>query len=143
MKKIGELEIIKTGGLPSPTKWTRTPQPPLPPLPREWTALLFLKLKAIFLNRWTTQFHSPTDVDLAKQEWAKGLSGFSADEIERALDACRTSQRDWPPSIGQFRELARPRAAPCHKPFQRALPPPAPRPEIVSAALAKMRESLG
>lgn len=39
-------------------------------------------------------------------EWAQELAGYSAAEIHRGLDACRT--RIWPPTLPEFAALCRP-----------------------------------
>ncbi len=74
-------------------------------------------------------------------EWSQALAGLSPDEIKRALESCRQDE-EWPPSIAMFLKLARPEQAPYHKPFQRALPRPPAKPQVVNAEIQKMREAL-
>ena len=96
------MQHIKTLASPSPTRSTEKAKPQLS---ANWVDALFAKLQAIFLSRWTGQFKTEAQVDMAKQEWAQGLSGLSGDQVGRALSYCR-EHLDWPPSIAEFRRAA-------------------------------------
>lgn len=93
------------------------------------------------MNRWTRQFQTERDVDLAKEEWGLGLAGVSAKEIKRGLAACRT-ELDWPPSIAAFRRACKGgSAAACHRAFK-ALPKPKANPVLAGMAIEGMRAAL-
>lgn len=51
---------------------------------------------------------------LAKQEWAKGLDDLTNEEIARGLDKCRRTL-EWPPSIAEFRNFAKPKTYAYHQ----------------------------
>lgn len=108
-------------------------------MPDVWISSLFSKIKAIFGNKWIDRFHSEADIALAREEWAKGLRGMTAEQISAALDICRT-EMTWPPdSPGQFRSLGIVKLAPCHRIVARKLPRPQGDPEAARLELKRMR----
>jgi len=64
-------------------------------------ALLFAKFKAIWGQRWTTQFQTAESLDLTRAEWADAIGTLSAEELRRGITTCRDSLQ-WPPSIAEF-----------------------------------------
>ena len=112
-----------------------------------WVDSIFKKMHGIYLNKWTSQFHSESDVDIARGEWAEGLAGMTGDQIKLALDKCR-KEFVWAPSIAEFRSAGmggsslpeQNRAA--YKAFSR-LPSPMVDPEVKRAAMSIIKEMIG
>lgn len=75
------------------------------PLPDEWVRRLFQKLSArygtLFSDRYAGVPH-----EVLVREWACELAGYSAQELQRGLDALRANK--FPPSLPEFLELCRP-----------------------------------
>lgn len=108
---------------------------------------LFARMQAIYAHRWSSQF--PEDADgyaVMVREWAVQLAGLDYDEIRNGLDRLhqRSSNRYWPPTPIEFRELCRPHRQPYERPEfqQRALPQPA-DPEVGRSFLSSIRQQLG
>lgn len=84
------------------------------PLPGSWAERIFMRLHGRFGNPFFDKFRvgkmtaSGDDVGIenAKQVWADELSGYSASEIKRGLDA----QYTYPPSCDEFKISCRPQA---------------------------------
>jgi hypothetical protein len=79
---------------------------------RKWVVALFTKLRAIYPKKFMEQYQGNNQLDieqlmeLSMNEWAQGLSGLSGDDVKRALDHCRDNLA-WPPSIAEFRQIAK------------------------------------
>lgn len=50
---------------------------------------------------WRSQFKSDAFLALAKNEWQKGVGGFTENIMELAIDLCRNT-RELPPTLPQF-----------------------------------------
>lgn len=74
-----------------------------------------------FGHKWTSNYGTAPN-----QSWIDGLADMTVDDLRNGLSNLRGWQDDegWPPTLLQFRELCRPRAAPAHAAYQ---PLPAPR----------------
>lgn len=57
--------------------------------------------QTIYLKKWTDNFPSIEILDLAIEQWRKGLSGIDNKLIEKAVDYCRINLI-WPPSIAEL-----------------------------------------
>lgn len=66
---------------------------------------LFARLGAFYGARFADMWRDADPVEL-KRIWAEELAGFTAEEIARGIDGCRT--RDWPPTLPEFLKLCRP-----------------------------------
>lgn len=78
---------------------------PSDPLPLRWTAELMKRLRALYGTKFD-QAWSNLDPKEIPTLWAEALAGFTGEEIAAGLTACR--DREWPPTIPEFRRLARP-----------------------------------
>ena len=68
--------------------------------------------------------------------WRTGLEGFSGEQIGAGLKRCLDAHPDWPPTLGQFRQLCRPPAIPAsHRPYLVDKRPRAPIDPAVKAGL--------
>ena len=76
-------------------------------LPVEWIQALFTKLKAIWGEKWTKNI-SDDVLAIAIEEWRESLAGLTGEDIKYALNIAR-NQLEWPPSIAEFRNLAKAR----------------------------------
>lgn len=66
---------------------------------------VFARMAAFYGSRFADMWRDIDPVEL-KRTWAEELAGFSADELARGIDGCRT--RDWPPTLPEFLRLCRP-----------------------------------
>ncbi len=105
-------------------------------------AALFKKFTAIYLQRWTDQFRSADDLSVAMSEWGQGLADLSGDEIKCGIAACRAALA-WPPTIAEFRGLARKNVSlgAAYRVYRPALPKPVNR-ELAARELSKIRAVL-
>ncbi len=71
---------------------------------------LFAQLTVIYPYKFAGQFNDAAVLPIAKSEWGKGLRDLTQEQIERGLHLCRTCERDWPPSISEFRKMCLPTA---------------------------------
>lgn len=58
-----------------------------------------------FTDQW-----GAADTDALIAHWSEQLAGYSGNELKRGLDAL--SQRDWPPTLPEFKRMCRPRVDP-------------------------------
>ncbi len=62
---------------------------------------LFLMFQTSYLSKWTSNFTSNEMIEIAIEQWRKGLAGIPNQYIEQAMDYCRINL-EWPPSIAEF-----------------------------------------
>lgn len=74
-------------------------------LPESWVERLFLRFSAMYGSKFADLWRG-CDLTSVKGLWAEELAGYSADEIKRGIDCCKT--RDWPPTLPEFLKLCRP-----------------------------------
>lgn len=67
---------------------------------------MFFRLAAQFTHKFTSAATTPMAQALIESEWALGLRGLTADQIRHGVDRTRTKIDGWPPSIGEFINLA-------------------------------------
>ncbi len=106
--------------------------------------LLFMRMLAIYGTAWLSQFPNEPVLDLAKREWEIGIdkAGFDEDALQRGVEKCRQSKKNFPPSLPLFLSWCEPeRVAACHRRFA-ALPKPKPNPDLVKSSIAEMRRVL-
>ena len=77
-------------------------------LPESWITSLFNRLSAMYGNRFTDMWRG-IDHDMIKKTWAEALVRFSPDSLKHALEACL--DRQYPPTLPEFIDLCRARAA--------------------------------
>lgn len=96
-------------------------------LPSAWVDRLFEKLSLVYGQRFLG-LYAGLNLDAVKADWADELAGFqqSPNAIRHGLE---NLPADHPPTVLQFRDLCR--KAPQFLP--KALPEPAPNPEIAKA----------
>lgn len=105
-------------------------------LPRSWVDRLFEKLTLVygrdFLDRWRD-----LDMDAVKADWAHELAGFK-DHPEMLQYALQHLPAGFPPTVLQFREIARK----CPPPKFQPLPAPAVDPAKVRELLDGVRRRM-
>lgn len=74
-------------------------------LPDEWAERLFQRLENFYGAKWVDSLGGISR-ERVKQAWAEELAGYSAMEIKRGLDGCKT--RQWPPTLPEFLMACRP-----------------------------------
>jgi hypothetical protein len=67
-------------------------------LPDHWVAGIFKKFQVRYGHKWTSGISGIEQ--LAVQEWAKGLAGFTGEQIATGLEYWTG---DWPPSMDEFK----------------------------------------
>ena len=77
----------------------------IPSLPTSWMDRLFQRLSVMygskFLDMWANM-----DIQEVKRAWGEDLAGYTADELKRGLEWCKTQA--WPPTLPQFMTACRP-----------------------------------
>lgn len=100
--------------------------------PVSWVDALFSKFAVLYGNKFTSQY-AGADMEALRNEWVRQLDGF-----ENHQDALRYAMNnlpaDWPPTVLEFKQLAR-RAPP---PEFKALPAPKADPKRVAEAMSQM-----
>ena len=83
---------------------------------------VYARLKTIFAGKYKTTFPTEKAEIGSKLEWSKDITKFSKEELERGLEALKSSDIGWP-DIKSLLNLCKPiKTDPSHKLFQ--LPPP-------------------
>lgn len=82
-----------------------TSQANVPALPDAWAERIFQRMENFYLAKWVDSFGS-IPRERVKQAWAEELAEYTADEIKRGLESCRT--RQWPPTLPEFLLMCRP-----------------------------------
>ena len=85
-------------------------------LPRAMVATLQDRFAAMYGSRFQSLIRSPREADIWSETWAAGLAGVGPQELRRGYDACLVDHPDWPPTLGQFRELCIRKPHPSHVP---------------------------
>lgn len=78
-------------------------------LPEAWVERLFERMLLEYGKRFADQW-AQADMDKLIAYWSQELAGYSGNELKRGLDAL--SQRDWPPTLPEFKRMCRPRVDP-------------------------------
>ena len=60
-----------------------------------------------YSHKWTSQFSDDDFIDDAKKIWAMDLSGLTPDQIKQGLDMTAAEYPEWPPTVGQFKQLCK------------------------------------
>lgn len=77
----------------------------LPALPSAWIKRLFTRLATMYGNKFLDMWKG-LDLQAVKQAWAEDLYGYTADELKRGLEWCKT--QSWPPTLPEFMTACRP-----------------------------------
>lgn len=77
----------------------------LPALPSAWIDRLWQRFLVMYGNKFADMWRD-LDPDAVKQAWAEDLAGYTADELKRGLEWCKT--QSWPPTLPQFMTACRP-----------------------------------
>lgn len=77
----------------------------VPALPEEWIERIFQRMENFYLSLWKDRF-GEIPRERVKRAWAEELAGYSATEIKRGLDVCRTMK--FPPTLPEFMNACRP-----------------------------------
>ena len=96
---------------------------------------MFARFAASYGNKVTSMWGDCPQADVL-DAWQTGLSGLSGEQIKAGLNRTLDSYPDWPPTLGQFRQLCRPPAVPAaHRLY---LVDKSPRPPIDPKVKAKI-----
>jgi len=110
-----------------------------------WTSALFKRFQAIYGHKFTSSIEGIEDV--ATQEWANGMAGITGEQIKNGLASCAKralyqGDKDWPPTLAEFRSMCIPEKIPAaHRDFKQ-LPKPPQDKDKVALAIEAMRKKL-
>lgn len=76
-------------------------------LPLEWVDRIFMRLESIYGDKWKELLPNEGKKQLYQKIWSTGLSGLKATEIQKALDACRSGDKYYPPTHIEFYHYAK------------------------------------
>lgn len=66
-------------------------------------------MTGIYGHKWISSYGvEPSDT------WARGLRGFTNDELAHGIRRCLDREDPWPPTLPEFRQLCRPRRETYH-----------------------------
>jgi len=77
----------------------------LPALPSAWIDRIWQRFLMMYGNKFADMWRD-LDPNAVKRAWAEDLNGYSADEIKRGLEWCKT--QSWPPTLPDFMTSCRP-----------------------------------
>ena len=67
--------------------------------------MLFAKMSAIWMQKWTNNLTDEKILELALLEWENVLSKLTNEQITMAIEACKNTLA-FPPSISEFKKYA-------------------------------------
>lgn len=76
-----------------------------PALPSAWIDRLWQRFIVMYGSKFADMWRD-LPVDEVKQAWGEDLAGYTADELKRGLEWCKT--QSWPPTLPQFMTACRP-----------------------------------
>ena len=74
-------------------------------LPDEWSERIFMRMENFYGAKWVNSLGG-IERERVREAWGEELFGFSANEISRGIEACRSLS--WPPTLPEFMMLCRP-----------------------------------
>lgn len=77
----------------------------LPALPSAWIDRIWQRFFMMYGNKFADMWRG-LEPDAVKRAWAEDLAGYSAEEIKRGIDWCKS--QDWPPTLPAFMAACRP-----------------------------------
>ncbi len=99
---------------------------------------MWVAMTEMYGTRWTSQYG-----DEPLPAWRAGLSDLSASQIGAGIMACRNSGNEWPPSLPEFRALAKPNRPPYYRDDNvKQLPQKQSAPEKGREEIAKLKALL-
>lgn len=87
----------------------------------------------IYGHKWTSAYGETDD-----GTWLKGMSDITPEQVAHGLTECLKRQDPWPPTLPEFRAMAKPNTPAYHKPFPK-LSKPEPNEELASKAIEEMK----
>lgn len=85
-----------------------------------WIDRIWSRFSATYAHKFVSLFQTEGSVEIWRASWAAGLTGVTAEQIKYALEKMLDHYAEWPPGLGQFRQLCQ--ESP--KPVLQALPEP-------------------
>lgn len=79
-----------------------------PALPAQWVSEVFEKLRASYGYPWESRHGNDGNAwRVTRAEWSEKLVGLTYEQIQHALRNMEELYTQYPPTLGQFRQLAR------------------------------------
>jgi hypothetical protein len=90
-------------------------------------------MSRMYGHKWTSAYGEADD-----GTWLKGLFDFTPEHVAHGIGECLKRQDPWPPSLSEFRAMAKPNVPAYHRPFP-TLPAPEANPEIAERELNRLK----
>ena len=71
----------------------------------KWVSALWQRMKDVYGQKWTSLFQGAEAIESWRITWGQGMAGFSAEQWSHGVSRMATAYPEWPPTLGQFREL--------------------------------------
>lgn len=66
---------------------------------------LWQRFKDIYGQKWTSLFQGAEAVESWRVTWGSAMAGFTSEQWKHGVDSVARAYPEWPPTLGQFREL--------------------------------------
>lgn len=94
---------------------------------------LWLRMTRCYGHKWTSAYGETDD-----GTWQKGLVDLTPEQIAHGIGECLKRHDPWPPTLPEFRAMAKPNTPAYHRPFPKLIEQER-HPEIAERELAKMK----
>lgn len=133
MRHVSELTTLPQPepSEPTPKNERSTPRPSA--LTDEHIARLWIRMARMFGHKWISAYGETDD-----GTWLKGLSDLTPEQIAHGIGECLKQRDPWPPTLPEFRAMAKPNTPAYHKPFPKLLEQERHQ-EVAERELAKMK----
>ena len=137
MKKINEL--VDVANLPTQTQCSSS-RIGLSKQAEAVVTRLFAVLAAQYGHKWTSLITDEATLHSMELAWGSALEGINPMAIKQALDRLPSMNPNWPPTVGQFKEI-------CNVGQDPVLLPQLPKPrcdeKVALDAIEQMKKDLG
>lgn len=111
-------------------------------LDEELVVRIFAYMQAKYTHKWSSQIPDDGMYELMKKCWAEDLATVPREFIKQALSLCSKEYPEWPPTVGQFKQLCNVGRDPILIPPERQLEKPRDE-KLALDSLAEMKKILG
>lgn len=66
---------------------------------------LWQRFKDIYGQKWTSLFQGAEAIESWRITWGGGIRGFTDEQLRHGVGKLASAYPEWPPTLGQFREL--------------------------------------
>jgi hypothetical protein len=94
-----------------------------------------MRMCRIYGHKWTSAYGETDD-----GTWLKGMSDITPEQVAHGLSECLKRQDPWPPTLPEFRAMAKPNTPAYHKPFPKMLSRPWANEEVAEKAIGDLKK---